>query len=315
VQVVGFAAELPNRQPTGRFEFSATGIDLAADPFARTVVDTRMVGDGFFEAIGLPLTAGRTFTAADVDGAEPVIVISSRFAAQQFPGRDPIGQILYSGSGDRRVVGVVGDVRQAAEGAEMRAAVYLPLRQQADIFAWHASMNVIVRSSNPTSLATSVRAAVLELDPDLPPSNVRRLKDELSGLVAGPRFSATVLATFAIVALVMASLGVYGVMAYVGSQRTREIGVRVALGATRGQILRLMMRDGVVVVGLGLGAGLVLALWLARALTGLLHEVTPADPLSLVAVGGLLSLAGLWAAYIPARRATRLNVLTALRND
>jgi ABC-type antimicrobial peptide transport system permease subunit len=164
-------------------------------------------------------------------------------------------------------------------------------------------------------LARTVRALVLSLDPETPPFNVRTLSSEVSGLVAGPRFSATLLAVFAAVALVLAAIGVYGVMAHAAGRRTREIGVRVALGATRSQVLRLMIRDGVVVVAGGLACGLIAAAWLAQVLTGLLHDVTPADPVALAAVAGLLSSAGLLASYLPARRATRISALDALREE
>jgi ABC-type antimicrobial peptide transport system permease subunit len=153
------------------------------------------------------------------------------------------------------------------------------------------------------------------MDPEMPAYNVRTLSAEVSALVAGPRFSASVLAVFAAVALVLAAVGVYGVMAYSTGQRTREIGVRVALGATRRQVLGLMIRDGVMIVAAGLIAGLVAAALLARGLTGLLHDVQPADPVTLGVVAALLSCIGLIAAYLPARRATRLNALDALRHE
>lgn len=315
VQHVGLAAEMPNRQPTGRFEFSATGVELFADPMTRRTVETRMVGEGFIEAMGIPVRAGRTFTAADTAGTEAVIVISELFARQSFGDRPAVGQMLYSGSGDRRVIGVVGDVRPAAEDAEMVGAVYLPLRQQADLLSWHSGMNVVVRASRQQDMKASLRALVLSLDPALPPSNMRLLQDEVSALVAGPRFVATVLAVFALIALVMASLGVYGVMAFAVGRRTREIGVRMALGASRRQLLQSMMRDGIVVVAAGLLCGLTLAIWLARGLTGLLYEVTPADPASVAAVAALLGLAALLAVALPAYRATRTNLLVALRDD
>ncbi len=319
VQAAGLAAEMPNRQPTGRFDFSSAGIELFPDPMTRPTAETRMVTDGFFEAMGIAVQSGRVFTAADSSGSEPVIVISDALARQQFKDRSPVGQTLYSESGNRRVIGVVGDVRPAAEGAAIAPAAYLPLSQSSGgggpLLAWHSSMNIVVRTSRPAEFAAAARALVLSLDPDMPVVNMRPLTEEVSKLVAGPRFSATVLAIFAVIAFVMASLGVYGVMAYAAGQRTREIGVRVALGATPGQVLRVMMRDGLVVVAAGLCAGALAAAWLARALTGLLHDVTPADPVSLVSVGMLLALAGLIASYVPARRATRLNVLAALRDE
>jgi predicted lysophospholipase L1 biosynthesis ABC-type transport system permease subunit len=243
------------------------------------------------------------------------MIISQRLARLHFPGVDPIGRMLYSGAGNRRVVGVVSDVRPAEPGPESSPAAYLPIRQDFRALDWLSSVGVVVRGGDPRALATSVRGLVLSLDPEMPPSGVRTLEDEVSSLVAGPRFSATVLALFAVVALVMAAVGVYGVMAYSAGQRTREIGVRIALGATRRQVLWLMLTDGVVIVGAGLGAGLVLAVWLAKGLTGLLHEVAPADPVALASVALLLSVTGIAAAYVPARRATRVSVLTALRED
>jgi putative ABC transport system permease protein len=149
----------------------------------------------------------------------------------------------------------------------------------------------------------------------MPPFNVRTLSDEVGGLVAAPRFSATLLGLFAAIAVVLAAVGVYGVMTYAAGQRTREIGVRIALGATRAAVLRLMLRDGLLVVGAGLVAGLAAAIVLSRALTGLLYDVSPADPLALASVAAVLASIGMAAAYIPARRATRISPLEALRDE
>ena len=273
-----------------------------------------MASEGFLEAMGVPLRAGRTFRADDASGAEPVMIVSERLARLHFGDQDPVGRLLYSLSGTRRVVGVVGDVRPASEFFTAPAA-YLPVRQTPDLFSWHAGMNVVARGRNPDALAASLRTIILSMDPEMPAYNVRTLSAEVSALVAGPRFSASVLAVFAAVALVLAAVGVYGVMAYSTGQRTREIGVRVALGATRRQVLGLMIRDGVMIVAAGLIAGLVAAALLARGLTGLLHDVQPADPVTLGVVAALLSCIGLIAAYLPARRATRLNALDALRHD
>ena len=311
----GLATAMPNRQPTGRFDYSSTPLPDTRDPFATPTAEVRMVTEGFFEAMGLPLLAGRTFRSEDRTGAEPVIVISDALARQQFPNRQAVGELLYSRTGNRRVVGVVRDVRPVSADGVHSPAAYLPLRQAIDLLEWHAGMNAIVRGPDPRALATSLRSLVLSLDPSMPPFNLRTMDDEVSRLVAGPRFSATMLAAFAGMALVMAAVGVYGVMAYSAGLRTREIGIRTALGSTRTQVLRLMLRDGVRVVASGLVLGLVAAIWLARGLTGLLHEVTAADPLALAAVAIVLAATGLVAAYLPARRATRINALDALRHD
>ena len=314
VTTAGLITAMPNRQPTGRFDYNPIAVPAAPDPMSMTIAEVRMASEGFLEAMGVPLRAGRTFRADDASGAEPVMIVSERLARLHFGDQDPVGRLLYSLSGTRRVVGVVGDVRPASEFFTAPAA-YLPVRQTPDLFSWHAGMNVVARGRNPDALAASLRTIILSMDPEMPAYNVRTLSAEVSALVAGPRFSASVLAVFAAVALVLAAVGVYGVMAYSTGQRTREIGVRVALGATRRQVLGLMIRDGVMIVAAGLIAGLVAAALLARGLTGLLHDVQPADPVTLGVVAALLSCIGLIAAYLPARRATRLNALDALRHD
>jgi putative ABC transport system permease protein len=144
---------------------------------------------------------------------------------------------------------------------------------------------------------------------------VRTLDDEVSRLVAAPRFSASVLGVFAVMALLLAAVGVYGVMAYLSSLRTREIGVRVALGATRGTVLRLVIGDGVIVIVSGVAVGLIASMWLTQTLTGMLYEVQPSDPAALAAVAAVLSSVALVAAYLPARRATRVNAVEALRTE
>jgi ABC-type antimicrobial peptide transport system permease subunit len=156
---------------------------------------------------------------------------------------------------------------------------------------------------------------VLSLDPEMPPFNVRTLEQEVSRFVAGPRFSASALVAFSAIALVLAAVGLYGVVAYAAGQRTREFGVRIALGATQRQVLWLVMREGVAMIGAGVVAGLVSAVWLAQTLTGLLHNVQPADPLALGAVAGLLAAVGLIAVSVPAWRATRISALDALRSE
>ncbi len=311
----GLTTSMPNRQPTGRFAYDPVGSDPLADPFTMKVAEVRMVSAGLLEAVGVPLLAGRTFRDSDTEGSEPVIVLSHRLAMLHFPDRDPISAMLYSESGDRRVIGVVGDVLPASQEGTSDPAAYIPLLQSKGVLSWSATVTLIVRGKGAGAATSALRSMVSSLDSEMAVFNARTLDHEVAGLVAGPRFSATALGLFAVVALVMAAMGVYGVMAYSAGQRTREIGVRMALGATPSQVLRVIVRDGVLVVATGLGAGLVAAIWLARSLTGLLHEITPADPVSLVSVALLLSAIGVVAVLIPARRATRVSALTALRHD
>jgi putative ABC transport system permease protein len=315
VGVAGFAIQMPNRQPEGRFAYDADGMPNVQDPTTLKVAEVRTVSDGFFEAMGMRLIAGRTFRPEDREGAEPVMVISERLARLHFPSGEATGRLLYSGSGTRRVVGVVGNVRPAAPGAEDGPSAYLPFRQDSGSYRWFAGITLVVRGGDPDRLAALLRTLILSLDPEMPPFNVRTLGGEVGRLVAGPRFTASVLAAFAVVALVLAAVGVYGVMAFSAGQRTRELGVRVALGASRAQVLWLVFRDGLTIVAAGLGAGLLAAVWLAESLTGLLYEVRPADPASLGAVAAILAAVGLLAAYWPARRATRLNAVEVLRHE
>ena len=316
IEHAGMITAMPNRQPTGRFGYDPVGKSEFPDPFTMDVTEVRMATEGFLEALGVPLRSGRTFLPSDVEGAEPVIVISDELARHHFKDVDPIGRMLYSGSGDRRIVGVVGNVKPVVSvGVQTNPSVYLPLRQSLDIFEQFATMSIAVRGRDPEALGRELRSIVRSMDPDLALFNVRTMQAEAASLVAGPRFTATVLGLFAAVALVMAAVGVYGVMAYAAARRTREIGVRVALGATHGQVLRLILKDGVLVVALGLTAGLVAAAWFARALTGLLHDVEPADPIALASVAGLLSLVGLIAVYVPAHRATHMSAMNALREE
>lgn len=314
VEIAGLTTALPNRQPSARFDFNTVGVPLFPDPMSIPVSDVRTVSEGFLEAMGVPLIAGRTFRAGDVTGAETVLVISERMAKLHFPDRPAVGELLYSMDGPRRVIGVVGDVRPAAPGVEPAPSAYLTMRQDDGVFRWYATATIVVRGPRVVGLVPALRTLLLSLDPEMPPFNVRPLADDVSNLVAGPRFSATVLGAFGAVALALAALGVYGVIAHSTQHRTQEIGVRMALGATGGQVVRLVLRDGVLIVAAGLAVGLTTAIWLARGLTGLLHEVTPADPVALGMVAAVLSAAGLTAAYLPARRATRISALAALRD-
>ena len=313
IDAAGFITMMPNRQASARLVFSGTPLPEPFDPMHAPVYETRTASEGFLEAVGVRLIAGRTFTSADREGEEPVAVISQRLAREQFGQRSPVGELLYSGSANYRVVGVVSDVRPAGQDEDPRPAAYLPFRQNEDVFQWFATATLVARGDDLSAVTASLRSLVLSMDSEMPPFNVRTLNDEVSRMVAGPRFSAGAIGVFAVAALVMAALGVYGVMAYTAGLRTREIGVRMALGATRGAVVRLILRDGLLVVGTGLVIGGVAALWLARGLTGLLHEVTPADPVSLSAVGLLLSAVGIVAVFVPAMRATRIAVTEALR--
>jgi putative ABC transport system permease protein len=315
VSVAGLTTSMPNRQATGRFAYDANGIDVSADPRSLPISDVRMVTPGFLEAAGLPLLTGRTFSAADTAGADPVIVISQHMARLRFPDGQAVGRMLYSETGNRRVIGVVGDVRSASGGDADASAAYLPLAQSRDVLDWVATVTIVVRATPSARLQSAVRAAILSVDPLMPPFNVRLLRDEVASLVAGPRFAVTALALFGVVALVMAFIGVYSVMAYAATQRMREIGIRIAVGATNSRVLASMLREGMAVVGGGLTVGLLLTGWAARVMSHSVFALPPVDPASLGGVAAILVSAGLAAVYLPARRATRVSVLAALRDE
>jgi predicted permease len=313
-EAVGLATALPYRQPSGRFDFSRTPIAGPRDPLAMQVAEVRMATPGFFAAIGLPV-AGREFAPTDVDGAERVAIISAQLARLHFPQGGAEGSTLYSGAaGALRVIGVVPDVRPS-DGRQPAPAAYLPLSQNADILEWFASMNVILRGSNRAMLTRAVRTAVSSLDADVPVFDVRALTADVARQVAGPRYIASVLTAFAIAALMIAAIGVYGITAYSAARRTREIGVRVALGGTRGQVMRTILRDGVVVTATGVATGGAASMWLSQALTGMLQDVPPATFTSIVTVATILGGAALLAAYLPTRRATRMTAVEALRQE
>ena len=279
------------------------------------LVLVRVVGDGCLETMGVPLLAGRGFTPADNASSEPVIAINETLARLLWPGEDPIGRFVrMSGaeSLERRVIGVVRDVRyfgpEQAPGTEM----YLPIRQT-DHFS---SVDLVIRAGRPlTDLAPVVRAALQAVDPKQPATDFRTMRQLVDRSVFPRRCVVLLLAGFAGFGLILASLGIYGVISYSVSQRRQEIGIRMALGATPGDVqARVLNQTGrLALVGKVLG---VPASWLtARALQGLLFGVTYSDPLTFAAVVALLAAVAALAGHLPAMRASRLNPLDALRSE
>ena len=275
--------------------------------------DWRVVTPGFFQAMNIPVLRGRDFTDADAPAGAPLVVIVSQTTAKRFWGdADPIGHSLHRQSDLARqytVVGVVGDVRQAALSQESPAIYYPSL-------GLVGSMGVVVRTDPPpTSLLPVVRQKVHDLDPGLPMSSVRTMDEWVSNNAAQPRLNAILLAVFAGVAMLIAAIGIYGVLAYSVNQRTREIGLRMALGAPRGRVLRLIIREGMVVGAIGIGAGIVGALGFSRVLASLVFDVPVRDPLTYLVVAFALTIVAFAACVIPARKASRVDPMVALRCD
>jgi putative ABC transport system permease protein len=278
-----------------------------------------IVSPDYFKTLRIPLLAGRPFGEQDGLGLPPVAIISESVARQLWAGKNPIGQTLdWNGARQHEVVGVVGDIRgaggQARGGSldrEPSAAVYFSATQMP-----LNAMTVVVRTSGePSAIVPAIARAVRDIDPAQPVSQVRRLRDWLDESTAQPRFTTTLSGVFALVALLLAAVGVYGVLSYSVSQRTQEIGVRMAIGAERAQIIRLVLRGGMGWAFTGITIGLLGAFALSRVLGSLLFEVTAHDPITYSTVGVMLALVAMLACYIPAARATRIDPVIALRAE
>ena len=272
------------------------------------------VSPGYFDAMGIRLVRGRLFTDRDRHGAPRVAVINETFARRHFPGDDPIGQRVHLSQGPkvfRQIVGIVADVQQYALDVEPPAQAYEPVAQQP-----FGRLMLVIRSSiEPASLSRAVRERVLALDPDLPVSQIETLEAVLDRWLVRRRAPMQMLAFFAGIALLLAGLGIYGALAYSVAQRTREVGIRVALGAREGDVLRLVVREGMTLAALGLVAGIVASLGITRLMGSLLFGVATTDPLTYVAVPCVLAGVALLASYVPARRATRVDPIVALRAE
>jgi putative ABC transport system permease protein len=262
--------------------------------------------------MGIPIVRGRGFTAHDIEQAAPVVVINEQMAAQFWPGRDPIGRRLVRSRVTREIVGIVGGVRHFGLDREVTPEMYTPHTQQP---SYHTMTLVIRTASDPAALVPLVRRELSALDREVPIANVRTMQDLVSASTTQPRFRTLLITAFALVAVVLAVVGVAGVIAYTVSRRTQEIGVRVALGATRHQVVALLVGQGLVPTAIGIVVGLAGAIGVARVLAGLLFGVSATDPTVLAGAVGLLAVSAVAAAYVPARRAAAVSPLDALRAE
>jgi putative ABC transport system permease protein len=260
--------------------------------------------------------AGRTFDARDIQNGQPVVIIGKTVADRVFAGRDPIGRRLryssFEGPGDL-VVGVVGDVKITGLDEAIRPVLYYPFRQSSSTFA-----NLVARTdSDPNVLAGAIRNEIRNLEPDAAILNVRTMDDMIAQTPASfmRRFPALVISIFAGVALLLASIGIYGVVSYSVSQQTHYIGVRMALGASPADILKMVLKQGLLLALLGVGIGVLAALGLMRLLSTLLYQVSTNDVTTFATVTGALFVVALLACYLPARRATKVDPLVALRYE
>jgi len=276
--------------------------------------DERIVSGHYFDAMQIPLRQGHFFNDLDTPDTQKVAIIDEYFAQQYWPREDPLGKRIRSGGLDSKepwitIVGVVGRVKQDALDSDPRIAFYFPHSQYTT-----QAMNVVLRSNvAPAALTSAIKKEIHELDPDLPLYNVRTMDDRVQESLARRRFSMVMLALFAALALALATIGIYGVMAYMVNQGTREIGIRLALGATQKNILHLIVRQGMILALTGVAIGLAGAFALTRLMRSLLFGVRSTDPPTFVGIAALLSLIALLASYIPARRAARIDPMVSLR--
>jgi putative ABC transport system permease protein len=276
------------------------------------------VEGNYFATMNIPLRAGRTFSERDNPTALPVMLINESFARKFFPGADPVGQQLVVGPEvprpPREIVGVVSDTRHNSLGRPPLPEMYLPLPQTEYS---PRQLDIIIRTSAPSlsGLNTMVRDAVHAIDRDLYVADVRPMSQMLGASLSQPRFNMMLLAVFAAVAMVLATIGIYGVIAYSVTQRTREIGIRMALGAQRTQMLGMVLRQSMTLVIIGIAIGFVVALAATRVMATLLYGVSANDMSIYAVVVVLLGAAALLASYVPARRAMKVDPMVALRYE
>ena len=320
VRSAGAARSLPLANTIGDWGLLVDG--YVPPPGTNAKGDWQIVTDGYIESIGERVIRGRSITAGDRTDTQPVALINETMARTYWGDRDAIGgRLRIGGNNPKRpfvtVVGIVADVKHNGITDVVKEKFYIPHTQ------WHISTGNPIRSlalvvkaqGDPTSIAGAVRQEIRAMDATLPISNVRTMEDVVGATLSAPRFTGMLLAAFAALALLLSAIGIYGVLSYVVSRRTREIGIRVAIGASRMQVLRLVLGQGLVLTLIGVAIGLTAAFWASAFMRDMLYEVTPTDPMTFLAVGVLLSLIAFTASLVPALRATRVDPLIALKAE
>jgi putative ABC transport system permease protein len=311
VEAVGLITELPLANQSADFRFKIEGSSTQVSE-QNVHADIRNVNHDYFRAIRIPLLKGREFTEAEVHDNAAVVLISEVFARRYFIDEDPLGKYIRMDLPDQRpsqIIGIVGDVRHRRLDGDLRQTIYFPSLRL-------GYSNLVIRTAaDPASLAAALRKQVTAIDPNQPVVNVKMMEQWVSESIAQPRFRTFLLSGFSVVALILAVVGIYGVMTYAVTQRTHEIGIRVALGAQTREVLRLILARGLKLAILGVVFGLSAAAAFTRWLESFLFGVRPIDPLTFaVTASGLLCVA-LVACWIPARRATKVDSMVALRNE
>ena len=315
VRDVAITTDLPIGGQSVFHNLSFEGRTVA--PGTEPEVYYRGVNAAYFQAMGIPLLKGRTFTSADDAGAPLVAIVNNAFAREYYPGEDVLGRRVRWASGDGTwitIVGVVADVRGLSLDQDEVPAVHMPYAQE--INAWRRWMDVAIRADgNPGALAPVLRREVLAVDRTVPITRVRTMEEVLEASVAERRFNLLLLGAFALIALALAAAGTYGVMAYLVTQRTREIGVRLAIGAQPGDVFRMVVGRGLMLATFGVALGLGTAAVLSRVLRSMLFNVEPTDAFTFVVSSVVLLIAVAVASFVPARRAAKMDPLEALRAE
>jgi predicted permease len=300
-----------------------TSLDVQGRPVPhsqRPAVAFRLISSQYFESMGIPLIEGRTFTPQDEQGGPSRAIVNETFARKMFPNENPLGKqirpnISFGQSDEapmREIVGVVGDVRSGGIDSTPAPEVYAP--QTPTDFV--GQMTIVVRSAvAPDSLVSTMRSLVSSMDKNIPVRNVRTLAEYVSGSIEPQRFETSLLTTFAVLAFLLTAIGLYGVVSYSVVQRTREMGIRIALGAPHQSILLMILRRGTLLTLIGVALGLVSSFFTVNLLRTLLYEIQPFDPATFIAVPALLLAVALLASYMPARRASRVDPIVALRYE
>ena len=316
VEAVGLVSSLPLTPGESLIGFRIQGQAAPTSREEMTAARPQLVSPGYLDAMGLRLVAGRFVTDQDTDSSPRVFVVNEAFASAYFPGEEVVGQRLNLGRGEpTEIVGVVGDVHHRGLDSRPQPELYFSYRQSLSGQGAPRASIVARTTGDPLALVPFLRQDILDLNPSLPIDNVMTMEARLSSSVAQPRFYALVLGVFAAGALALAMVGIYGVLAYTVSRRSREIGLRMALGADGGRIRNLVVRQGALLVGVGVAFGLAGALVTTRALESLLFGVTTLDLPTLIAVPVVLVTVAIVACYLPVRRATRVNPMDALRYE
>ncbi len=319
VRSAGAASFLPVSGGGGLLHFNIYGRPPKS-PHDYIATGYRTTTPNYFETLGMPLAKGRFFTAADTEKAPAVVVINATMAKTYFPGENPLGKRLQVGATPEsdvpwmEVVGVVGDVRQGLD-LDPKAEMYLPYRQADQVLPVFQLSIVLRTATDPLLQASALRSALAEIDPNQPLVRVRTMEENMAATVAQPRFRTWLIGIFAGLALILAGVGVYGVMSYTVTQRTSEIGIRVTLGAQPEDVFRIVVGEGLRLALTGVGAGLLGALALTRLLRSFLYGVSAYDPLTFVGVALILTLVAVAASFFPARRATLVDPMVALRYE